>query len=397
MKYKILTTIVALALVFAGGTVISQNIEMNPADGHTLFAEKGCNKCHSIWGVGGKLGPDLGKSSSSNDVFVLAGRFWNHSPEMMSRLERENRDWPTFNTDEMSRLLSYLYTLNLLDRPGDPQAGYRKLNEKLCLECHSLGGEGGDTAGSLDPFGVYTNLIPLAEGMWNAGKEMRRSQEAKGKIPHFEPRDMADIQAAIRFYSTIRKSVKYLLPPDIENGEKLFKTKHCNRCHGPRGGGGEYGPSLLERKKVTGLSQMAGALWNHSYAMTENMRKMGIEVPRLKEQQMADILAYLYFEGFMSSKGSDPEKGKMLYSKRGCSNCHYTEPGAESKGKAPSLAKFAGSNNPIPLITAMWNHAPAMRKWMEDRSILWPSFKENDLKHIWAYLKKISRSQNKPD
>src|SRR5262245_61987263 len=49
----------------------------DPLAGAKVFADKGCAKCHSINGVGGKTGPDLAKISRSRTFYDLAADMWN--------------------------------------------------------------------------------------------------------------------------------------------------------------------------------------------------------------------------------------------------------------------------------------------------------------------------------
>ena len=44
----------------------------DPLVGRQIFVEKGCPKCHAIWGEGGSLGPDLGKVGVWRSVMELA-------------------------------------------------------------------------------------------------------------------------------------------------------------------------------------------------------------------------------------------------------------------------------------------------------------------------------------
>src|SRR5512137_353581 len=56
-------------------------------EGWKVFNQKKCIQCHSIWGEGGKGGPDLG---TLPDAYVsqsqLAALMWNHGPEMWGRM-----------------------------------------------------------------------------------------------------------------------------------------------------------------------------------------------------------------------------------------------------------------------------------------------------------------------
>src|SRR5262249_56472378 len=44
----------------------------DPMAGARVFTAKGCEKCHAINGVGGKVGPDLAKSTRPHSFFDVA-------------------------------------------------------------------------------------------------------------------------------------------------------------------------------------------------------------------------------------------------------------------------------------------------------------------------------------
>lgn len=52
----------------------------DPMAGARVFAAKGCEKCHAINGVGGKVGPDLAKSTRPHSFYDVAATLWNHLP-----------------------------------------------------------------------------------------------------------------------------------------------------------------------------------------------------------------------------------------------------------------------------------------------------------------------------
>jgi cytochrome c2 len=108
----------------------------NAANGQKMFTEKGCVKCHSIFGKGGREAPDLGKTISQSNVTVLSTRLWNHAAGMREKFQRKKLEWPLFTETEMNDLILYLYSLSYEDKPGDPGSGEGVFSGKKCADCH---------------------------------------------------------------------------------------------------------------------------------------------------------------------------------------------------------------------------------------------------------------------
>ena len=231
---------VLVGLTLAGGALQGQTgmvVRGDPAEGRRLFEERGCVRCHSIWGNGGVLGPDFAVVGAGRSMQQLAGLFWNHTPKMIETVRAHGFTWPTFTETELANVISYIYYVKLFDRPGDPDLGEQWFTQKRCAECHSVGGSGGHVGPALDRYAQYIAPIMLAEGMWNHGPAMQGKQVARGvPIPTFAGREMADIQAYIRRVSLLRdRHVAFLQAPDPARGEQLFTSKGCVRCHGREG------------------------------------------------------------------------------------------------------------------------------------------------------------------
>src|SRR3970282_148139 len=140
----------------------------DPAAGRRLFEERGCLRCHSIWGNGGTLGPDFAIVGAGRSMQQLAGLFLNHTPRMMEAVRSRGFVWPTFHETELADLISYVYYVKLSDEPANPELGERWFTDKRCAQCHSVGGGGGRVGPPLDGYARYIAPVMLAEGMWNA-------------------------------------------------------------------------------------------------------------------------------------------------------------------------------------------------------------------------------------
>lgn len=382
----VLPALVVLTLWVLSAAARENPLQGDPFRGRQLLKEKLCTECHSVWGHGGLVGPDLSAAVAGKNWLALVGDFWNHTPRMIDAMATRGHAWPKLDRDEMADLLSYLYYLRLFDEPGDPQLGSVAFFRLRCSGCHSLGGEGGTSGGPLDRFSAYASPVRLAQAMWNAGPTMQRAQLGReAAIPRFTGNEMAHIQAFIRTRALRKDRGVELLPlPDPRRGAELFQSKRCVVCH--RGAGGA-GPDLRSSTLHLTVAEISAILWNHSYAMFDRMRGAGISFPRFEKDEMADLISYLHFLGFFGQHG-DPREGEAVFRGRGCASCH-----AGRDASAIDLATSSAVSDPIALSAAMWNHAPEMHGLMADLSIAWPTFDPGEMEHLAAYLATLSRKE----
>jgi cytochrome c2 len=141
--------VVAVTLSWMLGTTSADELftpTEDPVAGARLFQTKGCVRCHSIDGVGGTEGPDLGRAARPRSVYDLAAMMWDHLPQMATRLwssPSSPTEKPYMTPNEMSDLIAFLYKpgafgVRLPGEPGDPRNGERLIADKGCLICHSL-------------------------------------------------------------------------------------------------------------------------------------------------------------------------------------------------------------------------------------------------------------------
>src|SRR3990172_5020502 len=76
--------------------------------GWRVFSEKGCGKCHGVRGVGGCVGPDLGRIQTGKSFFVLGAAMWNHVPRMGAKMRELGIERPTLTPVEVSNLVAFL-------------------------------------------------------------------------------------------------------------------------------------------------------------------------------------------------------------------------------------------------------------------------------------------------
>ena len=356
--------------------------EGDPFRGRGVFGEKGCSRCHSVWGHGGTLGPEITVAVAGKSWDELVGDFWNHTPRMIDEGNQRGYPWPTLDRREMADLLSYLYYLRLFDEPGHPGRGADTYARLECSSCHTLGGRGGRLAGALDRFGVYPSPVPLAQAMWNAGPLMQRAQiRAAGPIRQFTGHEMADLQAYIRAEGRRPGRGVELQPlPSPARGAVVYREKKCGSCHGQRSG---RAPDITRSALSRTASEIAGLLWNHSYAMGAEMTARGIPFPRFEGTELSDLIAYLYFRSYLGEQG-DPKRGRVVFTAKGCAGCH-----AGGVGGAPELPQSLHQADRAGLASAMWNHAPQMHRLMAEKAPFWPKFEPGEMQNLVAYLRTL--------
>ena len=355
----------------------------NPFRGREVFKDKGCVRCHSVWGHGGTLGPEITVAVAGKTWDELVGDFWNHTPRMIDEGNARGYPWPTLERGEMADILSYLYYLRLFDEPGDPARGAFTYARLQCTGCHTLGGRGGRLGGALDRFGVYPSPLPLAQAMWNAGPLMQREQlRLAGPIPQFTGHEMADLQAYIRAEGRRPgREVKLQPLPNPVRGAAVYRSKSCGACHGQASG---RVPDITRSALSKTASEIAGLLWNHSYAMGTEMAARGVPFPRFEDDELSDLIAYLYFRGYLGEDG-DPRRGLTVFSAKGCAGCHAG--GVEG---APDLAKVLQQTDRAGIASAMWNHAPQMHGLMAEKAPFWPKFEPGEMRNLVAYLRSLA-------
>ncbi len=360
----------------------------DPLVGSRVFGDKGCSKCHAIFGVGGKLGPDLARISRSRSFYDLAAAMWNHLPKMTEQMRKAGIARPQLSPSEAGDLIAFLYTANYFEPAADPKAGRQVFTQKRCITCHQVGGTGGVIGPSLDSLGQYNSPIFFAAAMWNHGPSMTEAMRAKGiERPSFNQTEFRNLLAFIKSASPAGgKEPLYILPGRPDQGQKLFEQKGCIDCHSVKGRGGQAGGELAQRANRLSMVQFALNMWNKAPAMVKEMSRRKIALPQLQASEMADIIAYLYSVQYFAKPG-DARRGQQLIASKGCLNCHSV---AGKGGKVgPDFARAKELDQPVTIVAAMWNHASAMAEKMENKSLAWPFFTEQEMGDLVTYLQSL--------
>ena len=395
MRARGVGLVIAFAVLLAAGVSAGQALfspTQDPVAGERLFTGKGCAGCHAVNGVGGKVGPDLGRAARPHTFFDVAAALWNHAPKMAARMREAGVARPRLDARETGDLVAYLYSLNYFDRAGNATAGRRVFTSKRCAECHTIGGKGAGTGPDLGTMGAYASPIAIAAAMWNHGPRMAMAMTARGIArPTFDGSELLDLIAYLKSASPRPKpTAVYVLPGSASNGRLLFADKRCVVCHALVRRGDEEAPDLVEGQAQRSLTQFASAMWNKAPAMLRAMEARQIAQPVLRPDEMADIVAYLYSVRYFRQSGR-PREGVIIAVNKGCLDCHglYGE-----KGKTASdLDRARGVDTPAGALAALWNHSFIDDPRPERERRPWPTLRADEIADLMAYLRSIARGR----
>jgi cytochrome c2 len=398
---RLLVVVVGVVALAAGawaahaaqsGAAVSLAIEMpdNPAAGARLFVQKSCVRCHALGADDhGRIGPNLGRIHFPGTALDLAGAFWNHAPVMHEKMNDLKIQSPTLTSREMADLVGFLtgyrYYLTELGGPGNAVAGHDVFQRKGCHRCHGTRDDWNKPAPSLEPFRGRVSAILLAQAMWNHGSDMAEAMRQRGIAwPKFEGAEMGHLLAYLQSGNGGATAPPvYFEPGSPRRGRELFVAKGCPECHAVAGRGGRGGPDLgvLTRDFVGSVTSIAGVMWNHRQAMSAELRRRGIQPVTFSGQEMADVIAYLYFVNYSNVQGV-PSRGAEIFSTK-CSACHSV---GEGRRVGPDLAHIPQLDDPIAIVASMWNHASLMEQELRRRRWSWPRLLPGETADLAAFL-----------
>lgn len=367
-----------------GSVVVAIELPGAPTAGARLFVQKRCVVCHGI-GEGQKVGPDLGRIHLRGTVLDLAGSFWNHAPVMREKMRDLKVSRPVLSSGEMADLVAFLtayrYYLTELGSPADPARGREIFGQKRCTVCHGAAGDWTKPGPSLESHKRRFSAILLAESMWNHGAEMAALMRRYGvQWPRFAGREMGDLLAYLQAGNEGRAQERvYFEPGSPRAGREVF-DRQCATCHRPGGSGRAPDLSSRGRELIGSVSVIAGLMWNHSQGMNAEFVRRGIPRVKFSGQEMADVLAYLYFINYARVEAR-PDRGAALFA-RSCSACHTVGEGTAGS----NLSAVPGLDEPLAIMAAMWNHAPQMEDMQRRRQLPWTAFGPGDAADLVAFL-----------
>ena len=363
-----------------------------PLAGSRVFGAKGCSNCHAVNGVGGKIGPDLGRIQHHRSFSDVAAAMWNHLPKMVAAAKKRSLAFPYLTSREVGDLIAFLFTVNYFEAGGNVDSGKKLFALKGCIRCHQIAGVGGVIGPSLDSVGQARSPFGIAAAMWNHGAAMAETMRAYGvRRPSLSASELRDLTAYLRAAASERSTAPVaILPGNVNDGRRLFAQKLCIRCHNLQGRGGKVGPDLGKRGLFGDVVEFAAALWNKAPAMLQEMKIRKIAAPALTPDEMADIVSYLRAFQYFGEAGS-PVRGQKLLAEKRCVTCHSGS-GEGSKG-ALDLARVEDLGSPASVIAALWNHGDVMMRGLAAARFNWPPLTAEEVTDLMAFFRRPTGSR----
>jgi cytochrome c551/c552 len=174
-------------------------------------------------------------------------------------------------------------------------------------------------------------------------------------------------------------------PAPVRQAGERAAAKGCGACHALSGEarGKRPGPAFLSPAPPQAPSEVLRRLWNHIPAMRQYFLARGITWPEFRVEEMGELLAFLGMQPSLE-RAPNLDRGRALVMQKGCLKCHALA--GEGGRIAPDLTQFRQFRDPLPLATALWNHAPAMLDRIDQSGIPYPIFQAGEVADLVGYL-----------
>ena len=117
-------------------------------------------------------------------------------------------------------------------------------------------------------------------------------------------------------------------------------------------------------------------MWNHRPIMEEWSKETGLPIRNFEPGQMAQLLSYLFEEGFLEERGN-AERGEVFYTDKGCAQCHDNGVAAPLPSKSYTVTDVTAG---------IWRHGPEVRQAMADQRMTWPHLAPSNIADLVAWL-----------
>jgi len=364
--------LIALVAGVSACTLRAASFSADSKRGAAIFTSQMCTSCHSVAGKGGTSAPDLGRRFDRDYTPAgIASLMWDHAPAMWSAMAKQGVPVPRLTDSDAADLFAYFYAAHFFEKPGEAERGKALFAAKYCADCHALTAGAASVGPPVSEWRALTDPTVLIAQMFDHAAQMNTAMRARNLAwPQLSAQDMTDLLVYLQNLPQTRgRTLEFEIPPG-QGGEELFRTKGCANCHADQ--------SAFE--KLIGdstLTEVAAAMWNHAPLMVKSPDSAPAQVT---PAEMRQILSAVWASQFFSPKG-DAARGKHVFESKKCESCHNN-----AASGAPPLTRGPGNYSAVSMVSALWEHGPAMLEKMKQQNVAWPHLSQNEMTNLIAYL-----------
>ena len=230
------------------------------ARGQQVFEESGCRGCHKLGGRGGVIGPALDKVGARHSPEWLKQHFLTPSTVTPGSAMPPQR----FSDPDLEAI-----TLFMLSQTGETAPGYyasmkvipsagvgqRLFEQKGCIGCHSIAGNGGAIGPALDDVGLRRSPEWMIQHFRDPKAVSPSTVMPQFGFTEDEARALTDFLVHLR-EQQVTMSLPSAMTP-VDRGHEAYRKYGCAGCHGPDGKGGVPNPNSKTAELVPDLIHVA--------------------------------------------------------------------------------------------------------------------------------------------
>jgi len=358
------------SLVLVSGAFAADLVPGDARRGAQFFESEQCVQCHRLGRPGGTA-PDLSRRIGRDYTpTAMASLMWNHAPDMWSAIKQRGIERPRVDEQSAADLFAYFVSARYFELPGDAARGKQAFQAKHCADCHGITESKAEGAPPVAKWESLAEPVVLVQQMWNHGPKMREAFAKRHlQWPALTAQELTDILVYLQNLPETKGLAGNFQFPASDTGQALYQSKGCAGCH--------TGANALENKlRNQTLTGIAAAMWDHQ-------PKMAAAPPTLTQEEMREVLAYIWAKQYFGGQG-DASHGAKVFAEKNCAACH----GKAGSG-APKLAKGKNAYSDVVMVSVLWQHGPKMLESMQQKNLAWPRFTTKEMADLIAYLNSL--------
>ncbi|MFI5356094.1 MAG: c-type cytochrome [Opitutales bacterium] len=230
------------------------------ARGERVFETNGCRGCHKLGGTGGIIGPELDTVGARRSPEWLMKHFTDPSsvtpgsgmpPQKLNDADLEAIT--LFMLSQTGRdLPAYYASMKVIPSATE---GRRLFEQKGCIGCHSVNGQGGKIGPDLNDVSLRRSPDWIMRHFLDPQSVTPGTVMPKFGFTENQARALTEFLLHLRDQK-MALSLPGLISP-VERGREVFVKYGCVGCHGPEGRGGIPNPNAKTAGQVPGLAHVA--------------------------------------------------------------------------------------------------------------------------------------------